>query len=121
MTSKIKNNRQTGKFEQQYSCDSCQLVRINGVVCHETGCPDAWKDEIRECEECGSEFKPESRLQYCCDDYCSNAYNGLTPLEWEDSEFYPDYGDDAEENFEEGMRKWGDWRLDMLADSMEEV
>ena len=43
-------------------CDQCQQLRINGVVCHETGCPNAkkrWMPEreawVRfvDCFECG--------------------------------------------------------------------
>ena len=43
-------------------CDSCQLLRINGVVCHETGCRNAGKrwsidrqDWVKyvKCRECG--------------------------------------------------------------------
>lgn len=58
------------------SCSSCQIAVINGMVCHETGCPDAWKDETRKCKWCGSEFKPEYRLQRCCDDDCEHIYRG---------------------------------------------
>jgi nitrogenase subunit NifH len=29
------------KTTERRTCDQCQLVRINGVVCHETGCPNA--------------------------------------------------------------------------------
>jgi hypothetical protein len=44
-------------------CDSCQAAMINGVFCHETGCPNAKKTWIPEesqwarffeCRECGS-------------------------------------------------------------------
>ncbi len=58
-------------------CDSCQLVRINGVVCHETGCPQAWRTKVRECRECGGEFVPESRGQRECCESCAAAYAGL--------------------------------------------
>lgn len=34
-------------------CNSCSPSRINGVLCHETGCPDAWKDRRKECADCG--------------------------------------------------------------------
>lgn len=57
-------------------CSSCQMVAINGVPCHETGCPDAWKDYTRECKECGVEFKPEHRHQDCCSESCAEAYYG---------------------------------------------
>ncbi len=51
------------------SCDSCQLARINGVVCHETGCPDSWIDPEtgegyeKPCWQCGFGFVPESANQ----------------------------------------------------------
>lgn len=57
-------------------CDSCQLLRINGVVCHETGCPAAWKDKRPECKWCGTEFKPEHRHQDTCSESCAEAYHG---------------------------------------------
>ncbi len=25
-------------------CDGCDPCMINGIFCHETGCPDAWRD-----------------------------------------------------------------------------
>jgi len=42
-------------------CDQCQMLSINGVACHETGCPNTharWDSESgwvkqRECFECG--------------------------------------------------------------------
>lgn len=52
-------------------CDSCQVAYINGVRCHEQGCPDAWRDHTRECFECGFDFKPSERGQSVCDD-CAN-------------------------------------------------
>lgn len=55
-------------------CDSCQALMINGVLCHETGCPDAWKDYKRECEWCGQKFSPETRHQSCCCDECAADY-----------------------------------------------
>ena len=51
-------------------CDQCEVVMINGVRCHETGCPSAWRDETRECSHCGCDFRPESRAQYICSDHC---------------------------------------------------
>ena len=64
-------------------CQSCQAVTINGLVCHERGCPDAWKDYKRTCKWCGSEFTPDDRYQTCCDEDCISAYYGLPlyPLE----------------------------------------
>ena len=58
------------------NCDQCQMLSINGIACHETGCPNSrkvWVAEreqwIRfvECRECGSEIE-EGEV---CD--CQNA------------------------------------------------
>jgi hypothetical protein len=59
-------------------CKSCELLRINGVVCHETGCPDAWKDEIRDCAWCGQPFKPEHSQSLCCSHSCIVAFHNLS-------------------------------------------
>ena len=56
-------------------CKSCVVLTINGVKCHETGCPDAWMDEERDCKWCGCSFKPEDRNQNFCDDQCFIAYH----------------------------------------------
>jgi hypothetical protein len=55
-------------------CISCETVRINGILCHEHGCPDAWKDYTRECKWCGQLFRPETRNQDFCDDDCRESY-----------------------------------------------
>ena len=57
------------------TCDSCEVLVINNVICHETGCPDAWKDETRECKSCGRCFKPEESSQKFCDSDCAEAYH----------------------------------------------
>lgn len=43
------------------SCDQCEMLAINGVACHEIGCPNMgkhWEDgkwvEYHECFVCGS-------------------------------------------------------------------
>jgi hypothetical protein len=55
-------------------CDQCELLRVNGIVCHETGCPNAGKHfdpETSEwtryvsCRECG-ELQVEG--ESCCED-----------------------------------------------------
>ncbi len=47
-------------------CDSCQMLSINGVPCHETGCPNSRKTWIEdrsewvlfvECRECGCDVE----------------------------------------------------------------
>ena len=69
-----RRNPTSGQFERRHVCHSCTLLRINGIVCHETGCPEAWTDEIRKCKWCGSEFKPENCRQQCCDESCRDAF-----------------------------------------------
>src|SRR4030042_5801297 len=51
-------------------CHSCNLLRINGIVTHEIGCPNAWQDEVRKCKECGSSFIPQESHQNCCSHTC---------------------------------------------------
>lgn len=61
--------------EERNMCKSCEVVHINGVLCHEIGCPDAWKDYTRTCLWCGREFKPhQSPRQTCCSGGCAKAY-----------------------------------------------
>lgn len=45
-------------------CDQCELLRINGVVCHEIGCPNMgarWENgewiHYVECWDCGCDVK----------------------------------------------------------------
>jgi len=57
-------------------CDSCEAVMLNGVLCHEHGCPDSWRNYKRECNWCGRAFLPGHRDQTFCDDACAEAYNG---------------------------------------------
>jgi hypothetical protein len=58
-------------------CWSCEVTYINGIRCHEHGCPEAWRDEQRECRECGTGFIPETSDQSFCSDICNGAYNGF--------------------------------------------
>ena len=51
-------------------CDGCSPSTINGVLCHETGCPEAWRDTTASCFECGCDFYRQSRFQTVCND-CS--------------------------------------------------
>ena len=55
-------------------CQSCEALMINGVHCHEHGCPEAWKDYAVNCFECGCSFKPESQHQDTCED-CYRSMN----------------------------------------------
>ena len=53
-------------------CDDCAAAVINGVYCHEQGCPSAWRTALRPCQECGYDFQPEERRQAMCGD-CLNS------------------------------------------------
>lgn len=55
-------------------CDSCAVLVINNVICHEFGCPDKWRDEQRECNWCGAEFTPEDSDQSFCEESCAESY-----------------------------------------------
>jgi len=57
-------------------CNQCEACMINGVYCHEHGCPNAWKDHIRECKWCGQEFEPETEDQQLCSEDCARGYYG---------------------------------------------
>lgn len=65
-------------------CPNCEIVYINGVRCHETGCPTAYEGTIRECKECGAPFQPESKGQDCCSVSCRCAYYNLEEEESND-------------------------------------
>src|SRR5438552_2479861 len=62
----LANDIHTGMLR---SCPSCQMLCFNGVLFyHEEGCPDAWREEIRLCPWCKTEFIPVKRYQQCCKD-----------------------------------------------------
>lgn len=66
------------------NCSQCEMVRINGVACHETGCPRAWVDEVRTCKWCGTPFVIEEMGQSFCEDDCRRLYHGLPTIEDEE-------------------------------------
>jgi hypothetical protein len=51
-------------------CDQCEAICINGVPCHETGCPLDYIDlrtgdpKLVECWECGFEYPCEDGDEY---------------------------------------------------------
>ena len=51
-------------------------MSINGVNCHELGCPDAWQDYEVKCKWCDNDFIPEFNGQECCCHSCQVIYNG---------------------------------------------
>ena len=71
---KVGNNRRV----HHVTCQDCNVVVINKVICHERGCPGAFRDELRECNWCGGEFTPDSPHQLSCCDSCYAAYNNIS-------------------------------------------
>lgn len=57
-------------------CVSCEALMINGVHCHELGCPDMWKDYQVECKSCRTLVWPEDKGQQFCSDDCAKFYYG---------------------------------------------
>lgn len=55
-------------------CDSCTELVVNGVRCHETGCPKAGAGSARECKWCGSRFKVRRAGQRFCGRSCERSY-----------------------------------------------
>lgn len=70
---------------RRMSCDQCQMLSINGVACHETGCPnmnarwdrenECWVQQ-RKCGECGCTVNAD-------DPCCSASSEENEPEEWE--------------------------------------
>lgn len=50
------------------NCDGCTPSVVLGQLCHEAGCPDAWRDKKLACRECGCDFYPQDRHQRVCED-----------------------------------------------------
>lgn len=67
-------------------CSSCEILYINNIRTHETGCPEAWKDYDIPCFECGCDFRPTERFQKVCEGCREDADNN-----WDD----PAGGDDG--------------------------
>lgn len=53
---------ETGKFSVSVSCSQCEALVINGVACHEHGCPN----ETHECWECETPIPKKYRLCESC-------------------------------------------------------
>jgi hypothetical protein len=58
-------------------CDGCNPSTVNGVLCHERGCPAGWRDRPIECKWCGAKFSPQYAGQACCDESCRCAFYGM--------------------------------------------
>ena len=60
-------------LESDMKCDQCEMLSINGIACHETGCPNegnAWIEgewvKQYECPECGTMHTNREALSECC-------------------------------------------------------
>jgi hypothetical protein len=67
-------------------CDQCEAMMIQGVYCHETGCPNSDLDANgnpypKECEWCGAEFVPDFKGQSFCQENCQANYHGYEFVE----------------------------------------
>lgn len=66
-------------------CEQCNAMVINGVACHEHGCPlshidlTTGKPYPRECEMCGCDFEPDEDDQWLCSEECAADYYGRDP------------------------------------------
>ena len=54
-------------------CNQCEVVSINGVNCHEAGCPEAFKVQST-CKCCEGLFVPEFRGDVTCSHSCYVEY-----------------------------------------------
>lgn len=86
-------------------CDGCTVMRINGVLCHEPGCPDAWRDYSVECKECGCDFYPDHRGQQFCGTDCYEAYNCIGGEYEAEAAWGPE--DEPWDGDENGNHSWG--------------
>jgi hypothetical protein len=65
-----------------HGCDQCKVLSINGVACHETGCPKCHINPVtgrpypRECKWCGCSFVPQNKTQVLCSNECTQSYYG---------------------------------------------
>lgn len=62
-------------------CSQCEALVINGIFCHETGCPNSHlnihgEPYPVECKWCGQEFTPEDKDQAFCDSECAESFHG---------------------------------------------
>jgi hypothetical protein len=55
-------------------CPSCQLARIQGIVCHETGCPDRHLFTFTSCLWCGQRCKARRDGRRFCSGSCYRSY-----------------------------------------------
>lgn len=78
-------------------CDGCQPSVIQGFLCHELGCPDAWRDRESKCIECGSTFKMDRRNQQVCQGCIDDIEEDEADEEFDDLCHDDDDDDDTDE------------------------
>ena len=59
-------------FTKQYhvGCSQCEALAINGIACHETGCPN----RPSACRECGQLYASAEHAWRCCQPMDDNDY-----------------------------------------------
>lgn len=72
------NNGQPIQLKEN-GCDGCKLAVIDGILCHETGCPFSWNDNAAECRECGCDFMLSEKNQTVCDECAAAADPDFIP------------------------------------------
>ena len=56
-------------------CHQCAAAMINGVYCHEIGCPESGKQAFRDCKWCGAKLEgPKKRNRGFCNNDCEKSY-----------------------------------------------
>ena len=75
-------------------CDGCNPSMVNGVLCHEHGCPEAWRDVAKECDECGGEFYAETPPNQ---KMCWDCYSDMMNANFSD-EYNTDDDDDDDDD-----------------------
>jgi hypothetical protein len=55
-------SRRVGPGRWRIDCGACSVVIINGVACHETGCPNT----PVACRECGNTYTDRELAAQCC-------------------------------------------------------
>lgn len=58
-------------MEAKKKCDQCDSTTINGVFCHETGCPNDFRE--RSCQDCSEIFLALAHRARRCDE-CNAAW-----------------------------------------------
>jgi hypothetical protein len=57
-------------------CKSCSALTIQGILCHESGCPDSRKGKTISCKNCGCDFVPDEDGIKFCSYHCNAEYYG---------------------------------------------